>query len=138
MIKSFVPAVLALACATSAQGACIQANIAGTWTAYVTSQDTVGELAWTTCRLLIDATGAFKSTDSTCSASGRSARVQGSLSLSAPALCAYKGSITINQKGGGTSNIPSLTLSTDKQTAMGAGGENGANDVFMISLVRIK
>jgi len=138
MLKSFIPAVFTLACAASAQSACTQADVAGTWTAYVVSQDTIGELAWTSCRFIIDATGAFKSTNSTCSATGHVVRVQGSLSLSAPALCAYKGAITISNRQGATSNIPSLTLSMDKQTAMGAGGENGANDVFMFSMVRIK
>ncbi len=49
--------------------------------------------------------------------------------------CAYTGSLTIPQAGH-TDPIPALTLSLDKQTATGAGGNNGSGDVFAFSMVK--
>jgi hypothetical protein len=137
MIKAIIPAAFALACAASAQGACTQANIAGTWTAYSVGQDDRGQLAWVACRLVINPAGAFTSATSTCTAAGRTVQAQGSLKLSVPANCAYNGSISIVQAGS-TDPIPSLTLSPDKQSATGVGGRNGSGNVFMFSMVKTK
>jgi hypothetical protein len=136
MIKTLISSAVLVVCAASAQGACTQADIAGTWTAYSISQDQTHQLAWTACNLVIGASGAFTTASSSCSAAGQTAKVQGSLKLSSAAKCAYSGSIAIPHQV--TDPIPSLTLSLDKQTAMGAGGKNGTSDVFAFSMVKTK
>ena len=138
MIKALIPSAFLLACAASAQGACTQADIAGTWTAYSIGIDsTNGQLAWVACNLVINTAGGFTGGTSTCTASGHTVNAQGSLKIFAAAKCAYKGSLTIVQAGH-TDPIPSLTLSMDKQTASGAGANNGSGNVFMFSMVKTK
>lgn len=136
MIKTLISSAFLLAYAASAQGACTQANIAGTWTAYSISQDDSGELAWTACNLVINTAGAFTTVTSSCTASGQTVQVQGSLKLAVAARCAYSGSIAIPNDV--TDPLPSITLSLDKQTAIGVGGKDGTNNVFVFSMVKTK
>jgi hypothetical protein len=136
MIKAIIPAAFALACAAPAQAACSQADIAGRWTAYSFSQDQTGSLAWAACVLNINAQGQFTAGPSYCSASGQTVQIHGALTTSAASVCLFSGSITSSQNV--TDPIPSITLSLDKQSAMGAGGKNGTGGVFMFSMVRTK
>jgi len=135
MLKALIPAILLLA-ATPAGANCSQANIAGTWTAYSLSQDS-GELAWTACNLVISTAGTFTTAGSSCTASGVTVKVQGSVKLAAAAKCAFSGSINA-PSAGQTDPIPSLTLSLDKQTAIGVTGTNGAGNVSAFSMVKTK
>jgi hypothetical protein len=136
MIKAIIPAALLLAFSVTAQAACTQADIAGTWTAYSISQDQTGRLAWTSCNMVIGQGGAFTSATSSCSASGVSVQVHGSLKLGSAARCLYSGSITSSE--GATDPITSLTMSLDKQSVTGAGGRNGRANVFMFSMMKTK
>ncbi len=137
MIKAIIPAALLLVFGATAHGACVQADIAGTWTAYSVGQDDTGRLAWVSCNLVVGATGAFISATSSCTAAKSTVQAQGSLKLLSGAKCAYKGSLTIVQAGS-TDPIPSLTLSQDKQSATGVGGRDGGSNVFMFSMVKTK
>jgi len=134
MIKTLIPAALLIVAAMPAGAACTQANIAGTWTAYSLSQDNSGELAWTGCNLVISTAGAFTTASSSCTASGQTVKVQGSVKLIGTAKCVYSGSISI--PGQVTDPIPSLTLSLDRQTAIGVTGHNGAGNVSAFSMVK--
>jgi hypothetical protein len=137
MIKAIVPAALLLATAATAQGACTQADIAGTWTAYTVGQDNTGRLAWVSCNLVIGSAGGFTKATSFCTAAASLVQAQGALKLLSGAKCAYKGSITIVQAGAANA-IPSLTLSQDKQSASGVGGLDGGSNVFMLTMVKTK
>ena len=137
MFKALIPAALLVAAAVPAHAACTQANIAGTWTAYSLSQDNSGQLAWTTCNLVINTSGAFSTANSSCTASGQTVAVQGSVKPTGAARCAYSGSITAPSVGT-TDPIPSLTLSLDKQSAIGVTGTNGAGNVSGFSMMKIK
>lgn len=137
MIKALIPSVFLLACATSAHGACTQANIAGTWTAYSIGLDDTHKLSWVSCNLVINTAGAFSGATSSCTASGQTAKAQGAIKLFSVPKCTYKGTLTIPQANH-TDPIPSLTLSLDKQTAIGAGGNNGTTDVFAFSMVKTR
>jgi hypothetical protein len=137
MIKAIFPAALLLATAATAQGACTQADIAGTWTTYTVGQDNTGRLAWVSCNLVISPAGGFTKANSFCTATASIAQAQGTLKLFSGPKCAYKGSITIVQ-GGAASAIPSLTLSQDKQSASGVGGVDGRGNVFMLTMVKTK
>lgn len=134
MLKAFIPATFLLAAATPAGATCKQADIAGTWTAYSLSQDS-GQLAWAACNLVISTAGTFTTAGSSCTASGHTVQVQGSVKLSGAAKCAFSGSISAPAIGQ-TDPIPSLTLSLDKQTAVGVTGHNGAGNVSAFSMVK--
>lgn len=136
MLKTIIPACLMLAAAAPAGASCTQADIAGTWTAYSLTQDS-GQLAWTACNLVISTAGTFGTASSTCTASGQTVKVQGSIKLTAAAKCAYGGSISAPAIGQ-SDPIPSVTLSLDKQTAFGVTGTNAAGNVSGISMVKTK
>jgi len=137
MIKALISSAFLLTCAaTPAGAACTQANLAGTWTAYSIGLNG-SQLAWVSCNLVIGPLGAFIGASSSCAASGETVKVKGALRLSAPAKCAFSGSLTI-LPARGTNPIPSLTLSLDKQTAAGVGGANGSGNVFTFLMVRTK
>jgi hypothetical protein len=137
MIKAIIPAALLLACGTTTQGACTQADIAGTWTAYSVGQDDTGRLAWVSCNLVVGPAGEFTKAASSCTAAKSTEQAQGFLKLLSAVKCAYKGSLSIVQAGA-TNPIPSLTLSQDKQSATGVGGLDGGINVFMFSMVKTK
>ena len=135
MFKALIPAALLIAAAAPVQAACTQANIAGTWTAYVLTQDS-GQLSSVVCNLVINTAGAFSTANSSCTASGQTVAVQGSVKPSAAARCAFSGSI--NSPAVGSTDPVSLTLSLDKQSAVGVTGTNGAGNVSGFSMVKTK
>lgn len=136
MLKALVPAAFLLVAATPAGATCTQPDIAGTWTAYSIGKDTFsGQLEWVVCNLVINKAGGFARTTSSCKAANTTVQAHGILTLSTPAKCAFSGTITV-ANGSQTDQIPSLTLSPDKQTAIGVGGQDGTADVFVFSMVR--
>jgi len=127
-----------LAMAVPAGATCTQANLAGTWTATSLSRTAAGDLAWTTCDLVINAQGRFVAATSKCNGSqGDASPAQGSLALAKPASCAYAGSITLT-KYRQTNRIRLATLSLDHQVVSGVGGGLGAGGTFTFNMVKTK
>jgi hypothetical protein len=96
-----------------ADAACTQADLAGSWQAYVfNSQE-----QWFRCRLQIN--GAGDVADTTCVTTSTSAALtRGTVDLIAPAVCTYTAQYKLK---GFPHKIDHITLSKDKTIATGVG-----------------
>jgi hypothetical protein len=136
MMRMFQAAALlgAMASAGTANAACTQASVAGTWTSYEVYAGGGETGSVVTCHLQIDSTGKIEAPSSCKEGSSNLGSATGSVVLTNPGWCAYK--VTISQ----SIRNKDLTLN-DATLALGdfmhGAGLHGGTDVIF-DMIRVK
>jgi hypothetical protein len=101
----------------AASAACTQADMAGTWYAYIYGVDS-GVASWARCKLRADANGDIRDIPCSTSAGVQLELTNATVTLRVGAECAYSARFKID---GVVYAVRHITLSRDKITAEGAG-----------------
>jgi hypothetical protein len=126
----------AMATAIPVYGACTQANMTGTWTAF-TSTPNGNSYVGIGCILTIGSNGAFISKSSSCvSTNGLNTGVSDSLVLANAALCSFRGSIILAAFGI-TDVLSQTTLSKYHDTLAGVGFNQANGFGFTFNMVQV-
>jgi hypothetical protein len=126
-----VSVIAASTIVTSAHAACTQAQLAGRWKAYSAGVDNQFSY-WTSCTIIINATGFIANTTCINSFNFTGNLTQGRIVLGHAPTCAFNGGFTF---AGERNTLRNMTLSLDKQTAAGVGVFPGGS--FIFSMVRM-
>jgi hypothetical protein len=135
-MRAFALRVVAtLACVFSpavASAACTQADVAGTWYAYVYGVDG-GVGSWARCKLRVDAAGDVRDIPCQTSANQSLDLTNGRITLRHGDQCAYSARFRIGPDE--IYDVRHITLSRDKITAEGAGIVEGR--AIIVSLTKL-
>jgi hypothetical protein len=123
------------AAATSAQAACTQAQLAGTWRLYFQGHYGQKDFGYA-CTLVIEKTGSLAKGSGCADTLGRTTPMTGSLKLTNPSYCDYDGKITLTVDND-VNDFERTTLSPDHNVMSGVAYDEPSGIGYAFTMVRV-